>query len=91
MSKDISKVPREFRWMISYRPEDILQNIKWIETGLEHFKMNIPIRVFVSPKTAAVVITVASLNYVRNPHVMEWYDTFYEIHVEEAKKKFKLK
>jgi len=82
-------IPSYFRWIISYCPEDALHNIQYLENGIKHYQLDWPIRVFVSDKTAAKVMTFFTLDYVKNPHVKEWYDSFYEISLKEAKIRFK--
>lgn len=82
-SKERPRIP--FAWMISYSASGALQNIRYFETGVQHCQLEFPIRVFFSTWTAAVVITFVPLEAIREAHVLEWYTTFYEVSVEEAK------
>jgi hypothetical protein len=74
-------------WMVSYRAEGALQNIRYFENGVRHCKLEFPIRVFFSHWTDAILVSYVPLEAVREPHVQEWYVTFYEVPVEEAKRR----
>lgn len=82
-SKQRPRIP--FAWMISYRASGALQNIGYFENGVRHCQLEFPIRVFLSTWTEAIVVTFVPLEAIREPHVLEWYTTFYEVTVEEAK------
>lgn len=82
-SKERPCIP--FAWMISYEASCALQNIRYFENGVRHCQLEFPIRVFLSTWTAAIVITFVPLQAIREPHVLEWYTTFYEVTVDEAK------
>ena len=79
----VSTLP--FPWMISYSGEGAHQNIRFFENGARHRLVTLPIRVFMSTQTAAVVISFVPIEAVKEPHVREWLSTFYEVPVEEAK------
>lgn len=72
-------------WATSYSAEGARQNIRYFENGIGHLKLNLPIRVFMSNWTHAVVISFVELAAVKEPHVREWFSTFYEVPVSEAK------
>jgi len=82
-SKERPCIP--FAWMISYEAVAALRNIGYFENGVRHCQLEFPIRVFLSTWTAAIVITFVPLQAIREPHVLEWYTTFYEVTVDEAK------
>lgn len=50
-------------------------------------KLDFPIRVFLSNWTDAILVSFVPLEAVREPHVQEWYVTFYEVPVAEAKER----
>jgi hypothetical protein len=79
----ITAIP--FVWMISYRGADARQNIRYFENGVRHLNLTIPIRVFMSVWTHAVVISFVPLESIKEPHVREWFSTFYEVTINEAK------
>lgn len=72
-------------WMLSYRAEGALQNIRYFENGVRHCQLEFPIRVFLSHWTDAILVSFVPLEAVKEPHVQEWHVTFYEVPVEEAK------
>lgn len=74
-----------FSWMVSYTGAAALQNIGYFENGVRHCKLEFPIRVYFSHWTHAIVISFVPIEAIREPHVLEWYTTFYEIPVETAK------
>lgn len=82
-SKERPRIP--FAWMVSYSAAGAIQNIGFFENGVRHCKLDFPIRVFFSTWTDAIVITYVPLEAIREPHVLEWYTTFYEVSVEDAK------
>lgn len=82
-SKERPGIP--FAWMISYEGDAARQNIRFFENGVRHCSLEFPIRVFFSHWTAAVVISFVPLAAIRESHILEWYTTFYEVDVEEAK------
>lgn len=82
-SKDRPRIP--FAWMVSYTAEGAAQNIGYFENGVRHCQLDFPIRVFFSNWTDAIVVTFVPLQAIREPHVLEWYTTFYEVSVDVAK------
>ena len=84
-SEDSPVLP--FVWMLSYSAEGALQNIRYFENGVRHCKLRFPIRVFLSHWTDAILVSYVPLEAVREPHVQEWYVTFYELPVDEAKRR----
>lgn len=74
-----------FAWIVSYRGVSARQNIQYFENGVRHKQLDLPIRVFFSYWTAAVVVSFVPLEAVREPHVREWFVTFTEVPLEEAK------
>jgi hypothetical protein len=76
-----------FAWMLSYRSSSALNNIRYFENGVRHCKLDFPIRVFMSEWTAAIVISFVPLEAIREPHVQEWYASFYEVSAEVAKER----
>lgn len=74
-----------FAWMLSYRASSARQNIRYFENGVRHCQLEFPIRVFLSHWSAAIVVSFVPLEAIKEPHVQEWYDSFYEVPVEEAK------
>lgn len=76
-------------WMVSYRSEGALQNIRYFENGVRHCNLEFPIRVFFSNWTDAIVVSYIPLEAIKEPHVQEWFVTFYEVSVEEAKIRLK--
>lgn len=82
---DFPEIP--FAWILSYRSSSALQNIRYFENGVRHCKLEFPIRVFLSKWTAAILVTFVPPEAVKEPHVQEWFDTWYEVPVEEAKKR----
>lgn len=76
-----------FVWMTSYRGRAARQNIQYFENGVRHLDLKIPIRVFMSTWTAAVVITFVPLETIKEAHVREWFATFYEVPLDEAKQR----
>lgn len=84
-SKERPRIP--FAWMISYEASRALHNIKFFETGVRHCQLEFPIRVFFSTFTAAIVITFVPLEAIREAHVLEYYTTFYEVPLDEAKER----
>ncbi len=77
-------------WMVSYRAEGALQNIRYFENGVRHCHLEFPIRVFFSNWTDAIVVSYIPLEAIKEPHVQEWFVTFYEVPVEEAKARLEL-
>lgn len=84
-SKERPGVP--FTWMLSYEAEDALQNIRYFENGVRHCQLDFPVRVFLSKWTDAILVSYVPLEAVREPHVQEWYVTFYEVSAEQAKER----
>jgi hypothetical protein len=82
-SKERPGIP--FAWMISYEGRSARQNIRFFENGVRHCSLEFPIRVFFSHWTAAIVISFVPLAAIREPHILEWYTTFYEVDVKDAK------
>lgn len=76
-----------FIWMLSYTAKSALQNIGYFENGVRHCQLKFPIRVFLSNWTDAILVSFVPLDAVREPHVQEWNVTFYEVSVEEAKRR----
>jgi hypothetical protein len=76
-----------FAWMVSYTAEGALQNMQFFENGVRHCKLEFPIRVFMSNWTDAIVITFVPLEAIKEIHVMEWSTSFYEVPLEEAKRR----
>ena len=74
-----------FAWILSYRSNSALQNIRYFENGVRHCQLQFPIRVFMSKWTAAIVVSFVPLEAIKEPHVQEWYASFYELSAEEAK------
>ncbi len=74
-----------FTWFVSYTAESALQNIRYCENGVRRCQLEFPIRVFLSHWTDAIIVTFVPLEALRDPHVQEWYVTFYEVPVEDVK------
>lgn len=74
-----------FTWMVSYTGRQALGNIRIFENGVRHCQLEFPVRVFMSTWTHAIVTTFVPLEAIREPHVSEWFVTFYEVPVDEAK------
>lgn len=74
-------------WMVSYRSQGALQNIRYFENGVKHCALEFPVRVFFSHWTDAIVVSYVPLEAIKEPHVQEWFVTFYEVSVEEAKQR----
>ncbi len=74
-------------WALSYTAKAALQNIAFFERGAAHFAFPFPVRVFLSHWTDAILTGFVPLDAVRDPHVHEWFVTFYEVPVEEAKQR----
>ena len=87
-TKDHPRIP--FAWMVNYDAASALQNIRFFENGSRHCTLDFPIRVFLSTWTAAIVVSFVPLSAIREPHVLEWYTTFYEVTVDEAKQRLAL-
>ena len=84
-SEEVPSIP--LIWMLNYRASGALQNIRYFENGVRHCKLDFPIRVFLSNWTDAILVSFVPLEAVREPHVQEWYVTFYEVPVAEAKER----
>lgn len=76
-----------FAWMSSYHAEHALQNIRYFENAVRICKLEFPIRVWLSAWTDNIVVSFVPLEAIREPHIQEWFKTFYEIPVAEAKEK----
>jgi len=74
-----------FSWMVSYTGSRALGNIKIFENGAKHCTLAFPVRVFMSTWTHAIVTSFVPLESIREAHVLEWFTTFYEVPVVEAK------
>lgn len=74
-----------FAWILSYEAARARQNIRYFENGVRHCQLEFPIRVFMSTWSAAIVVSFVPLEAIKEPHVQEWYDSFYEVPVEDAK------
>jgi len=80
---DKPRIP--FTWIVSYDGHRARRNIDYFEHGAEHCRLQYPVRVFRSIVTPAVVVSFVPLGAVRDPHVREWFASYYELPVEEAK------
>ena len=76
-----------FVWLLSYGGKAALHNIGIFERGWRHCQLGFPVRVFFSNWTDAVLVGFVPLEAVKDPHVQEWFVTFYEVPVEEAKRR----
>ncbi len=76
-----------FSWMVSYDGRKARRNIAYFEHGARNCRHAYPVHVFMSALTPAVVISFVPLNGVREPHVREWFASYHEIPVEEAKRR----
>ncbi len=74
-----------FAWSLNYDAAAALHNIEMFERGAKHFGFAFPVRVFLSNWTDGILSGSVPLEAVRDPHIQEWYVTFYEVPVEEAK------
>lgn len=75
-------------WAVSYSGVGASRNIQFLENAIREFKLDLSIRVFISNRTEAVLVTLVSIESVKEPHVAEWRDTFNEISLEAAKDRF---
>lgn len=76
-----------FLWFLNYRADAALHNIAMLERGAQHFKLRSPVRVFLSHWTDAILCGFVPLEAVKDPHVQEWFVTFYEVPLEDAKRR----
>lgn len=74
-----------FAWMLSYDGPAARQNIRYFENGVRHCALEFPIRTFFSDWSAGVVVSFVPLEAIREPHILEWFVTFKEVPLEEAK------
>jgi hypothetical protein len=84
-SKERPCIP--FSWMLSYSGKSARQNIRIFENGVRHCSLAFPVRVFFSNWSDAIVVTFVPLEAIREAHILEWYTTFYEVELEEAKRR----
>ncbi|MDB5819108.1 MAG: hypothetical protein JWQ11_2748 [Rhizobacter sp.] len=78
---------RNFAWILSYRAASALRNIGYFENGVRHCALDFPIRIYLSSWSAAILVTFVPLEAVKEPHIQEWFDSFYEVPVAEAKRR----
>lgn len=79
-----------FAWLLSYSSAGALQNMQVLERGIEKLKLdNLAYKVFMSEWTAGIIVTLVPLSAIRDPHVREWFDSFYEVSPAEAKVRLK--
>lgn len=76
-----------FAWILSYDAKKALRNIGYFENGVRHCQLEFPLRVFMSKWTAAILVTFVPPEAVREPHVQEWFDTWYEVPLQDAKER----
>lgn len=75
-----------FAWLMSYSAGGALQNMQVLERGIEKLKLdNLAYKVYMSKWTAAIIVTLVPLSAVKDPHVREWFDSFYEVAIPDAK------
>jgi len=87
VDSDLLKRDWPLAYTVAYTAQGALQNISYLENGLRHFNASVPIRCFFSSWTAAVVASFVPLDAVRDPHIREWYSTYFEVPIEEAKRR----
>jgi hypothetical protein len=79
-----------FAWFLSYKASSALQNMQVLERGIEKLNLdNLVYKVYLSEWTAAIIVTLVPLTAVRDPHVREWLDSFYEVPIADAKERLK--
>lgn len=64
-------------WIINYDVERALRNYHFMAAQISAAG-KLP-RIFASRDCAAIVVTNAALEHVREPHVMAWRDSFFEL------------
>ena len=74
-----------FSWMVSYSGTKALNNIRVFENGARHCQLQFPIRVYMSTWTPAILTSFVPIESVREAHILDWFTSFYEVPVEEAK------
>ena len=75
-----------FAWLMSYSAAGALQNMNVLERGISKLQLtNLQYTVYMSNWTAAIIVTLVPLSAVKDPHVREWFDSFYPVPSEEAK------
>lgn len=79
------KIP--WYWTLSYTAERALHNISFFEQGLSRVGLDFPVRVFMSTTSAGIVVGLTPLEAVRDPHVREYFASFYEVPLADAKKR----
>lgn len=77
-----------FAWLMSYSAAGALQNMRVLERGIEKLQLDdLVYKVYLSNWTAAIIVTLVPLSAVRDPHVREWFDSFYEVAIPDAKQR----
>lgn len=71
-------IPRDSCWIVNYDAEHALHNLRVFSTLSGETA-----RIYLSRDCAAIVISSLPLEYIREPHVMAWRDSFYEVAREE--------
>ncbi|HEX6928924.1 MAG TPA: hypothetical protein VF267_06720 [Gammaproteobacteria bacterium] len=74
-----SSSPARHAWMINYDPERALANYHYLAAQMANRNTPGWPRVFASRQFAAIVIAENALEDVRDPHVIAWSDTFFEL------------
>lgn len=77
-----------FAWLMSYSAAGALQNMNVLERGIGKLQLtNLEYTVYMSNWTAAIIVTLVPLSAVKDPHVREWFDSFYAVPAGEAKER----
>jgi len=77
-----------FAWLMSYKASGALQNMQVLERGIEKLQLvDLSYKVYMSNWTAAIIVTLVPLTAVKDPHVREWLDSFYEVPIAVAKER----
>lgn len=76
-----------FAWMASYHGKDSRQNITYFENAVRMCKLDFPIRVWMNTWSDDIVVSFVPLEAIQEPHIQEWFLSFYEVPVEEAKER----
>ena len=65
---------RQDFWMINYDPQRALHNHRYFSVS-----EGVPPRIHVSRDCGAIIVSNLPLSAIREPHVMAWRHSFYEI------------
>lgn len=66
-------------WMVNYDADRALCNFHYLAALMESPASGCWPRVFASRDCAAIVVATTTLDALRDPHVMAWRDSFFEL------------